>query len=91
MSKYKKPLTPKEIAKVEDSDIDFSDIPELDADFWNNAEIVQPDTTQPVTLRIKKSVLEYFKAGGKGYQIFFFVNKYFANSIRCPTFFRNKM
>ncbi len=68
MSKYKKPLTPKEIAKVEDSDIDFSDIPELDADFWNNAEIVQPDTTQPVTLRIKKSVLEYFKAGGKGYQ-----------------------
>ena len=68
MSKYKKPLTPEEIAKVEDSDIDFSDIPKLDADFWNNAEIVQPDTTQPVTLRIKKSVLEYFKAGGKGYQ-----------------------
>ena len=68
MSKYKKPLTPEEIAQVEDSDIDFSDIPELDADFWNNAEIIQPDTTQPVTLRIKKSVLEYFKAGGKGYQ-----------------------
>ncbi len=68
MSKYKKPLTPKEIAKVEDSDIDFSDIPELDADFWNNAEIVQTDTTQSVTLRLKKSVLEYFKAGGKGYQ-----------------------
>ena len=68
MSKDKKPLTPQEIAQVEDSDIDFSDIPELDTDFWNNAEIVQPDTTQPVTLRIKKSVLEYFKAGGKGYQ-----------------------
>ncbi len=61
-------MTPEEIARVEDSDIDFSDIPELDADFWNNAEIVQPDTTQPVTLRLKKSVLEYFKAGGKGYQ-----------------------
>ena len=68
MSKYKKPMTPEEIAQIEDSDIDFSDIPELDADFWNNAEIIQPDTTQPVTLRIKKSVLEYFKAGGKGYQ-----------------------
>ena len=68
MSKYKKPLTAEEIEQVEDSDIDFSDIPELDADFWNNAEIIQPDTTQPVTLRIKKSVLEYFKAGGKGYQ-----------------------
>ena len=61
-------MTPEEIAQVSDSDIDFSDIPELDADFWNNAEIVQPDSTQPVTLRVKKSVLEYLKAGGKGYQ-----------------------
>ena len=68
MSKYKKPMTPSEIAQISDSEIDFSDIPELDADFWNNAEIVQPDTTQPVTLRVKKSVLDYFKAGGKGYQ-----------------------
>ncbi len=68
MSKYKKPMTPSEIAQLSDSEIDFSDIPELDADFWNNAEIVQPDTTQPVTLRVKKSVLDYFKAGGKGYQ-----------------------
>ncbi len=61
-------MTPEEIAQIEDSDIDFSDIPELDADFWNNAEIIQPDNTQPVTLRIKQSVLDYFKAGGKGYQ-----------------------
>ena len=68
MSKYKKPMTPEEIAQIEDSDIDFSDIPELDADFWNNAEIIQPDNTQPVTLRIKQSLLDYFKAGGKGYQ-----------------------
>ena len=68
MSRYKKPMTTQEIAQIEDSDIDFSDIPELDADFWKNAEIVQPDTTQSVTLRIKKSVLEHFKAGGKGYQ-----------------------
>ena len=61
-------MTPEEIAQIEDLDIDFSGIPELDADFWNNAKIVQPDTTQLVTLRIKKSVLEYFKAGGKVYQ-----------------------
>lgn len=68
MSKYKKPMTPEEIAQVEDSDIDFSDIPELDANFWDNAVVIQPDTTQPVTLRVKQSVLEYFKADGKGYQ-----------------------
>jgi len=53
---------------MREEDIDLSDIPELDKNFWKNAKIVRPDTTQQVTLRIKQSVLEYFKAGGKGYQ-----------------------
>ena len=56
------------LRKMRDEDIDLSDIPELDKNFWKNAKIVRPDTTQQVTLRIKQSVLEYFKAGGKGYQ-----------------------
>ncbi|MEM6612544.1 MAG: BrnA antitoxin family protein [Cyanobacteria bacterium P01_C01_bin.72] len=34
----------------------------------DNAVVIQPDTTQPVTLRVKQSVLEYSKTGGKGYQ-----------------------
>ena len=68
MSKYRKALTPKEIAALDDKDIDFSDIPELDREFWKNAELVEPDTTQQVTLRIKRTVLEFFRAGGKGYQ-----------------------
>ncbi len=68
MSKYRKALTPKEIAALDDKDIDFSDIPELDREFWKNAELVEPDNTQQVTLRIKRTVLEFFKAGGKGYQ-----------------------
>ncbi len=68
MSKYRKALTPKEIAALDDKDIDFSDIPELDREFWKNAELVEPDKTQQVTLRIKRAVLEFFKAGGKGYQ-----------------------
>ncbi len=53
---------------MRDEDIDLSDIPELDKRFWKNARMVGPDPTQQVTLRIKRSVLEYFKAGGKGYQ-----------------------
>ncbi len=53
---------------LRDEDIDLSDIPELDKNFWTHVKIVRPDTTQQVTLRIKQSVLEYFKAGGKGYQ-----------------------
>ena len=32
------PLTPEQIAAVKDQDIDFSDIPELDEEFWEQAE-----------------------------------------------------
>ena len=62
------PLTPKQIAKVRDEDIDFSDIPELDEGFWERAELVEPDRTDQITMRVKRSVLAYFKAPGKGYQ-----------------------
>lgn len=48
--------------------MDFSDIPELDDHFWRNAELVEPDRTEQVTLRVKRSVLAYFRAPGKGYQ-----------------------
>ena len=56
MGKHDKPLTPGQIAAVRDQDIDFSDIPELDEDFWRNAELVEPDRTEQVTLRVKRSV-----------------------------------
>jgi uncharacterized protein (DUF4415 family) len=65
---YTKPMTPAEIAATPDRDIDLADIPELDDSFWQNAKLVEPDRTQPVTLRIKKSVLDAYKAQGKGYQ-----------------------
>ena len=53
---------------VEDESIDFSDIPELDEKFWRRAELFEPDRTEQVTIRVKRSVLAYFKAPGKGYQ-----------------------
>ncbi|MDE2795553.1 MAG: BrnA antitoxin family protein [Gemmatimonadota bacterium] len=56
------------MAAVKDGDIDFSDIPELDGDFWKRAELVEPDRTDQITIRVKRSVLAYFKAPGKGYQ-----------------------
>ena len=68
MTRRKSPLTTAEIAAVEDGAIDFSDIPELDVDFWREAEPVEPDRTEQVTLRIKRSVLNHFRAPGKGYQ-----------------------
>lgn len=63
-----KPLTPQELAALPDAEIDYSDIPELDESFWENAAVVMPDKTEPVTLRVKKSVLNAYKATGKGYQ-----------------------
>ncbi|MXW92839.1 MAG: BrnA antitoxin family protein [Rhodospirillaceae bacterium] len=68
MNRYKRPLTPDEIASVDDRDIDFSDIPELDAAFWHEAELVRPDRTERITLRVKRSVLDHFRAPGRGYQ-----------------------
>lgn len=68
MTTYDRALTPKQIGEVKDKDIDFGDIPELDDDFWRNAELVEPDRTEQVTLRVKQSVLAYFKASGRGYQ-----------------------
>lgn len=57
-----------ELTNRKDEQIDYSDIPELDEAFWANARLVEPDGTQQITLRVKKSVLEAYKATGKGYQ-----------------------
>ena len=43
MNRYDKPLTPRQIAATKDEDIDFSDIPELDETFWQQAELVEPE------------------------------------------------
>ena len=68
MSGYDRPLTPGRIGAVKDEDIDFSDIPELDESFWQRAKLVEPDLTEQVTMRVRRSVLAFFKAPGKGYQ-----------------------
>ena len=68
MNEYDRALTPAEIAATKDENIDFSDIAELDEAFWQRAKLVEPDLTEQITLRVKRSVLAYFKASGKGYQ-----------------------
>ncbi|MGV8955236.1 MAG: BrnA antitoxin family protein [Cypionkella sp.] len=65
---YERELTNEELMQLKDEDIDFSDIPELDEEFWKNARVVYPDGTTSVTLRVKTPVLDAFKASGKGYQ-----------------------
>jgi uncharacterized protein (DUF4415 family) len=69
MSKrYDKEQTLDKLAGLTDDQIDTSDILVLDESFWQTARLVAPDTTQQVTLRVKKSVLDAYKATGKGYQ-----------------------
>ena len=58
----------KELSSRTDDSINYSDIPELDEGFWKNARLVEPDLTQSVTIRVKKSVLDTYKSLGKGYQ-----------------------
>ena len=66
-----KPNRSDELARLTaqpDSAIDYSDIPELDADFFRTAKLLMPEPSQPVTMRLDKSVVEFFKKQGPGYQ-----------------------
>lgn len=58
------------LAERPDSEIDFSDIPRLDDNFWKNA-IKNPfykPTKQVTTVRIDSDVMQWLKSQGKGYQ-----------------------
>jgi uncharacterized protein (DUF4415 family) len=66
MSISKKRL--KEIEAIPDSKIDYSDIPELGAEFWAKATLHMPEPKQGVYLRIDPEVLRWFRKNGRGYQ-----------------------
>ncbi len=67
--KYNKELTIKELAALPDNNIDYSDIPELDDKFWDNAKIFVPEEPkQQLTIRLDADIVEWFKSQGKGYQ-----------------------
>ena len=57
----------KRLEAMTDEDIDTSDIPELDDEFFNQAELRLP-VKKPVTIRLDSDVLEWFKSQGQGYQ-----------------------
>ena len=57
-----------EIKAIQDKDIDYSDIPELDENFWKNAEVRLPDPKKGVYIRLDSDVLDWMKSQGKGYQ-----------------------
>jgi uncharacterized protein (DUF4415 family) len=71
----KKPTTKKrsrtnweKIDTIKDSEIDFSDIPELGKAFFKRAVLGLPEPKTAVTIRLDRQVLDWFKAKGPGYQ-----------------------
>lgn len=58
----------KEINAMKDEEIDSTDIPELDEQFWENAKLVIPEPKAPISIRIEPEVLNWFKSLGRGYQ-----------------------
>jgi uncharacterized protein (DUF4415 family) len=66
--RYDKEMTEAELAVIPDEEIDTSDIPELGDEFWQKAQLVNPEPTQTVTLQVKRSVLDAFRSEGGEYQ-----------------------
>ena len=58
----------RKLDEIKDKNIDYSNIPELDDNFWANAVLEYPEKKKPVTLRLDAEVLDWFRSLGKGYQ-----------------------
>lgn len=57
----------KRLSSMSDENIDFSDIPELDEAFFQEAQW-RPPVKQAITIRLDADVLEWFRSQGAGYQ-----------------------
>jgi uncharacterized protein (DUF4415 family) len=54
---------------MKDSDIDYTDAPATNADFWQDATVNIPPVKVPVTLRLDPNVLAWYKQQvPRGYQ-----------------------
>lgn len=58
----------KKLRKLEDRQIDFSDIPETDEKFWENAAVIIPTAKTHLSLRLDEDIVDWFKRQGPGYQ-----------------------
>ena len=66
----KKKLTKSDLRRLDamsDANIDYSDIPELDADFFRDARVVVPPGKKQLTVRLDADVLAWLQDQGKGY------------------------
>ena len=53
---------------MKDEDIDYSDIPEADEDFFKKATVYLPKNKVSINVRYDCDVVDFFKKQGRGYQ-----------------------
>lgn len=58
----------KRVRAMKDEDIDCSDIPPLDENFWKNAKLVIPESKVSLGVRFDRNTVAWFKKQGRGYQ-----------------------
>lgn len=58
----------KKVDAIPESEYDYNEAPEATLEFFRTASIRMPDTTKPITMRIKTNTLEFFKQQSKHYQ-----------------------
>ena len=56
------------LKKMSDKDIDLTDAPELDAEFFRNATVRMPSAKKAVSIRLDQDVLAWFREQGGTYQ-----------------------
>ena len=62
-------MTAAEKKRLDETPIDYSDIPELTDDFFKNAKIGDwPPAKAQLTIRLDADVLAWLKSNGRGYQ-----------------------
>jgi uncharacterized protein (DUF4415 family) len=65
LSKEVKEMSEAETMRRAAADPDASPVP---AEFWDTAQVVEPEGTELISLRLPRRVVGHFKATGKGYQ-----------------------
>ena len=58
-------LTIEELQAQEDNEIDYSEIPPLDDNFWKNATLQLPETMELIQVIVDKNIAAFFKRSGK--------------------------
>ena len=56
------------LGTLKDEEIDYSDLPEVDANFWSRAEVRDNGPKQAISIRLDSDVLDWFKHQQGRYQ-----------------------